>query len=115
MRARPAGEILPLRVLLAPVRAETALLICSSRDERRFRSYSSCLSAEVRLVMEADGTRCNYPRYRSATRTPSSKHRRGLFSKKGRRPLAALPLLSLASRYTCLALMRPCHEPWHRG
>jgi len=25
MRARPAGEIFPLRVLLAPVRAETAL------------------------------------------------------------------------------------------
>jgi len=81
MRARPAGEILPLRVLLAPVRAETALLICSSRDERRFRSYSSCLSAEVRLVMEADGTRCNYPRYRSATHSFEQTSERSFFEK----------------------------------
>jgi hypothetical protein len=51
-----SGRDFPLRVLLAPVSAETALLSCSSRDERRLRSCSSCLSAEVRLVMAANCT-----------------------------------------------------------
>jgi hypothetical protein len=63
----------PLRVLLAPVRAETALLSCSSRNERRLRSCSSWLSAEVRLVMAANCTRCNYTRYRSATRSRAQR------------------------------------------
>ena len=56
IRARPAEEIVPLRLLLAPVSAETALLSCSSRNERRLRSCSNCVSAEVRLVMAANCT-----------------------------------------------------------
>jgi uncharacterized paraquat-inducible protein A len=61
--------MVPLRVLLVPVSAETALLSCSSRDDRRLRSCSSCLSAEVKLVMAANCTRCGYPSYCSASRT----------------------------------------------